>query len=344
MTRVLMVSTISRFLRDFLFPYADHYRARGWQVDALTSRVDEFPECRRFFQNVWEVSWSRSPLTLRKSWQSAKRIREIVDREQYDIVHVHTPVAAFVTRFVLRGLRKTRNIKVIYTAHGFHFSSLGSRLRNSIFLTLEKVAGRWTDHLVVINADDAHAALEHQLTPEGKVWHFPGIGVNVDYYNPRAIPDHIVELVRQGMDVPPSAPLFSVVAEFIPRKRHYDILKAFSMLQYSQVHLALAGYGPLMPALKAYALELGVADRVHFLGFQNDVRALIRASDALILASNQEGLARCIMESMALEVPVIGTDIRGIRDLLEDGAGVLVPPGNTQSLLQAMNWIIDNPD
>ncbi len=121
MKRILIVSTISRFLRDFLFPYAEHYRSLGWQVDALTSRLDEFPECRVVYDHVWEVSWSRSPLSLHNFWETPETIRRVVTEGAYDIVHVHTPVAAFVTRYALRGVRASQGVKVIYTAHGFHF-------------------------------------------------------------------------------------------------------------------------------------------------------------------------------------------------------------------------------
>jgi glycosyltransferase involved in cell wall biosynthesis len=116
-----------------------------------------------------------------------------------------------------------------------------------------------------------------------------------------------------------------------------------------------------MDAIRHLARELGLAGRVHFLGVRQDIRELIRASISTILPSEREGLPRSIMESLCLQVPVIGTDIRGIRDLLgresrsaraanpERGefrcgdCGLLVPVGDVAALAQAMDWILCHP-
>ena len=344
MKRLLMVSTISRFLRDFLFPFAEHYREQGWQVDALTSRVDEFPECYDVYDHLWEVSWSRSPLSPHNFSKTPDIIRRIVTEQQYDLVHVHTPVAGFVTRYALRTLRATHGVKVIYTAHGFHFVPGGGPLQNSLFLTLEKLAGPWTDHLIVINSPDAAAARHHRLVPIERLWHFPGIGLDPDYYHPRAVPEALVRSLRAQFALPADALLLTVIAELIPRKRHIEVLNAFRQLSHPHAHLVFAGDGPLREKLTAYTRKHCLNERVHFIGFQQDIRPLLLNSTAAILASRQEGLPRCLMESLALGVPVIGTDIRGTHELLEEGAGILVPSGNTRLLAQAMHRMLEYPE
>jgi len=95
--------------------------------------------------------------------------------------------------------------------------------------------------------------------------------------------------------------------------------------------------------MKRLAQTLGVSDCVHFLGLRNDIRILMRASNALLLPSTQEGLPRSIMEALSLQVPVIGSDIRGTRDLLENGCGLLVPVGDVGGLARAIQCILDNP-
>ncbi len=209
---------------------------------------------------------------------------------------------------------------------------------------LEKLAGAWTDHLVVINSTDAAAARQHHLVPDERIWHFPGIGLDVDYYHPDAIPDGIVHEFRAAHHIPSDAALFTVVAEFIPRKRHIDVLKAFRKLADPHAHLAFAGDGPMRGQLTEYVHHHHLSERVHFLGFQRDIRALMKGSTALILASRHEGLPRCVMESMALGVPVIGSDIRGTHELLAEGAGLLVPLGNARALAQAMREIMTHPE
>ena len=100
----------------------------------------------------------------------------------------------------------------------------------------------------------------------------------------------------------------------------------------------------MVDEMKRRAAELGVADRVHFLGVRRDIPALVRASVAVLLPSEQEGLPRSAMESMSLGVPVVGSCIRGTADLLEGGGGVLVPVGDLGALTDALARILDHPE
>lgn len=344
MKRLLMVTTVPLTLRSFLLPFAQYFRAKGWQVDAMAQGVTSDPECLANFDRVWDVEWSRNPLAFSNLLVAPPKIRAIVEREKYDIVHVHTPVAAFVTRFALRTLRKPYKPVVIYTAHGFHFFQGGNPLRNAIFLGLEKFAGAWTDDLVVINREDEAAAKSWELVPLERIHYMPGIGVDLSCYNPEAIAPTEIAQLRQELGVTTDTPLILVLAEFTARKRHRDILHAFAQLAHPTACLVMAGPGPLIPAMQALATELGIQDRVRFLGFRYDVPVLIRSAAALVLASEHEGLPRSVMEALCLQTPVIGTNVRGTRDLLVNNCGLLVELGDVAGLSQAMDWILTHPE
>jgi glycosyltransferase involved in cell wall biosynthesis len=312
----------------------------------MAQGVSSSQECLEAFDQTWEVDWSRNPLDPHNLLQIPHTVRERVERGGYDLVHVHTPVGAFVTRYALRHMRSRGRPRVIYTAHGFHFYRGGHPLRNALFVTLEKMAGRWTDYLVVINREDEQAARDHCLVPADRVRYMPGIGLDTEFYRPEAVSPAQVRQVRGEMGLAPDDKLFLMVAEFIPRKRHGDLLQAFAQIPCSQAnsvpHLAFAGGGPLLDQMKTLARRLNITDRVHFLGFRKDVPALIRACVATVLCSEQEGLPRSVMESLSLQVPVIGTDIRGTRDLLLDGCGILVRLGDREALAQAMAWMVEH--
>jgi glycosyltransferase involved in cell wall biosynthesis len=343
MPKLLMVTTVSATLRAFLLPLAERFSAAGWQVDAMAHGATSCLDCAHAFDRVWDVSWSRNPRQLRNLLQAPRTIRAVVEREQYDLVHVHTPVAAFVTRFALRRSRRRNQTAVIYTAHGFHFYRGGSTLRNTLFLTLEKLAGRWTDDLVVMNDEDEAAALRHRIVAPERLVRMAGIGVDTEYYSPARVTEEDVAQVRTSLGLEPGAPLYLVVAELIPRKRHQDALRALALLSPPDAHLAFAGDGPRRQELQRLARELGIASRVHFLGRRHDVPVLARAATAVMLVSSQEGLPRSVMEALSLETPVIGSNIRGIRDLLAGGAGLLVPAGGPGRLAEAMAWVRDHP-
>jgi glycosyltransferase involved in cell wall biosynthesis len=342
MPRLLIVTTIPATLSAFLLPFARHYRACGWQVDAMTRSEPITPDIHSAFDQVWTLPWSRHPVNLSNLIGTPQRIRQIVERERYDIVHVHTSVAAFVTRYALRDLRRRLGVCVIYTAHGFNFDQSMPCHKNLAFLALEKLASAWMDYQVVINRTDELAAVRYRLAPPDRVWYMPGIGVDLTHYCPESIPDAEAEAVRREMGVAPDEALVLMIAEFIPRKRHADVLRAFARLGRRSAHLALAGTGPLLEPMRRLADDLGIAGQTHFLGYRSDVPALLRAAAVMILPSRQEGLPRSILEAMAMGVPVIGSDIRGVRDLLADGAGMIVPVGNIEALTRAMARVIDD--
>lgn len=342
MPRLLMVATVPETLRGFLLPFAAHFRRRAFRVDAMARGVSGCHECVAGFDRVWEVGWSRNPLDPRNLGSARRRVLEVVSAGSFDLVHVHTPVAAFVSRLALGRRGSTAGPRVVYTAHGFHFYRGGPRLRGAVFRALETLAARWTDYLVVMNREDEQAA--RRLLPPERVCYMPGIGIDRRRYAPEVVTEAEVEGVRRELGLRVGERLFLMIAEFIPRKRHRDALAAFARLRRIDARLAFAGTGPLEDAMKRRVAELGLAGRVHFLGLRRDIPALVRASVAVVLPSEQEGLPRSAMESLSLGVPVVGSRIRGTADLLESGGGLLVPVGDVAALAGAFGRVLDYPE
>jgi glycosyltransferase involved in cell wall biosynthesis len=251
-------------------------------------------------------------------------------------------VAAFVTRFALR--HRCAGPKIVYTAHGFSFYPGGARLRNTILRGIEAFGARWTDYLVTMNQDDFEAARRFASLPTERVRYMPGIGVDLDRYRPSTIGASSIEGLRRELGLAPNETVFTMVAEFIHRKRHEDAIRAFGKMANDRAHLLLAGNGPLVPTMRELASSLGLEDRVHFLGFRDDIPTLMRASRAVLLVSAQEGLPRSVMEALCLEVPVIGTRVRGTKDLLDSEHGILVELGDVDGIARALDWAAAHPD
>ena len=340
--KLLIVANVPSMLREFLLPFADHFSAKGWRVDALVSDAASCEECKAHFGAVYDVEWSRNPLEPKNFTKAPKTIRELVQRERYDLVHVHSPVAAFVTRFALRNMEKRP--KVIYTAHGFHFHKGGHPVKNRIFLGLEKMAAPWTDYLVVMNREDERAAKTHKLIAPERLMYMPGIGVDTEKYSPKGVSEEAVTELRKELKLSPDEKLILMIAEFNPGKRHRDALQAFKKLERTDVVMAFAGLGPLEEEIEALAKELGLEDRTRFLGYRRDIPVLLLASHALLLPSEREGLPRSIMEAFCLGTPVISTNIRGVEDLLADDAGIMTGVGDVDGIADAMKYMLEHPD
>jgi glycosyltransferase involved in cell wall biosynthesis len=342
--RLLIASSVPSTLTAFLLPYAEHYRARGWRVDAVSNGAPDCEACVRAFDQVHHVPWTRSPRDLVNLTLAPRLLRRLVAEHGYHLVHVHDPIAAFVTRFGLRRARQRLGVQVVYTAHGFHFHRGAPALANLVFRSAERLASTWTDHLIVINREDLQAARSFPLGRRGGVTYMPGIGIDTAAYAPERVSDEAVARVRAELGLASGQPLLLMVAELNPGKRHRDAIEALARAGREDVVLAFAGEGPLAEDLAALAARLGIARQVRILGFRDDVPALLRASFALILPSEREGLPRCIMEAASLERPTIATRIRGVVELVDGSSGVLCEVGDIDALSRAIRELADEPE
>lgn len=294
------------------------------------------------FDGLHHIDWSRRLFDYRNLADALPRARQVMAEGGYDIVHVHTPIAAFVSRMALAGKFPGKRPALIYTVHGFHFQATNGVVSNLTFASLEKLAGRWTDRLITINREDQMAARRLRIVPPDRIHYIPGIGVDVDFFRPAAVPSSEIESVRNRLGVPPGDPVFTVIAEFLPRKRHRDAVAALQYMKHRNAHMIFVGEGRELNSVRALGIEAGLADRLHFVGNQDDVRPFILAARATVLPSTQEGLPRSIMESFACGVPVTASDIRGNRDLVGDGGGLVFPAGDAGALAAHLDWFCAN--
>ena len=262
--RLLFVATVAGTVSGFLSPFGDYFRSIGWRVDAAARGITSDPDCRGHFDDLWDMTWSRDPWDP-ANLKAAKSLQHIVHENGYDIVHVHTPIAGFVTRLALREARRRRATKIVYTAHGFHCHPAGRPLANLGFRSLERLAGSQTDILVVINHEDERLARYSGLAGRGRIIYMPGIGVDLNHYSRDRLEPDAVASVRSHLGLSSSDNLFLMVAGFQPGKR-FEIRTSDNM------------YAAALQALELYPGALkGVSGRF----FESDAFEVdVRASEA----------------------------------------------------------------
>ncbi len=343
MARALVVATIDRTLAGHARPRILQLKEMGLDVELAcrSSSTTAAGGLEALGLRRHEIAFARYPMrlsNLKAMWQ----LRSVLQRNSFELIDVHTSVAGWLTRLAARLF--SPHSTVVFTAHGLTIRKEQTPLKRAWRVLLEKTAGRWTDYLVVINREDEAAAIRYGLVPPDRVRYVPGVGIDAARFDPLFIKPVDVAKARQELGLMGSDVLFLTVGEFTTRKRQEDAVGALARLGDSRAHLALAGSGELVEQVRAAADRLGVAGQTHFLGYRNDIPVWMRASRATVLTSTAEGLPVCVMESLAMEVPVIGTDVRGTRDLLKDGGGILVPPKDTQALAEAMRWMVGHPE
>ena len=144
----------------------------------------------------------------------------------------------------------------------------------------------------------------------------------------------------------PDALLVGSVCRLIEQKGLMDGLRGFAQVarDVPEAHYVLAGDGPLRGALEAEAIRLDVADRVHFLGWRDDARAVMSALDLLLAPSLWEGFGLVFLEAMALGVPVLSTRVSAIPEVVIDGeTGWLVPPRDADAIAVALREALEHP-
>src|SRR5439155_4973231 len=129
-----------------------------------------------------------------------------------------------------------------------------------------------------------------------------------------------------------------------PEKDHATLFRAAKVLEdrHPSLHWVLAGKGRERVALERLRDQLELHHRIHFLGQVNEPLGLIADADLFVMSSRDEGLGTSVLDAMALGIPVASTSAGGIPEMLPDGAGLLVSPGDPVALAGAVAQILDD--
>ncbi|WP_213819032.1 glycosyltransferase family 4 protein [Garciella nitratireducens] len=314
MKKVLFVTTISNTINAFLIPHIELLVKKGHKVDIACNIVKEIdPKLIKLGCKIFNVEFQRMPLK-KDNYTAYRKIQKIVVSEGYDLVHVHTPIASFLTRLACRNIANT---KFIYTAHGFHFFK-GAPLKNwLIYYNIEKWLGRFTDCIITINNEDYITA--QKLLKINDVKYIPGVGIDLNKFKPQT-PQKKKEL-RKPYGYNENDFILICIGE-LNHNKHQDLLiNAVNVLKKKipNVKLLLVGSGNLMEQYKNQVKKLNLERYIEFLGYRSDVPNLLSISDILVSASRREGLPVNVMEAMATGLPLVVTDCRGNRDLVRHG-------------------------
>lgn len=341
MKKILYVTTVSSTINAFLVPHIKHLINQGYKVDIATNITDKVnQDLIDMGVRVFEVDFQRTPVSPKNS-RAYKQIKEIHKKEKYDIVHVHTPVASFVTRYALR---KEKNLKIVYTCHGFHFYKGGSIINWLLFYPIEKIAAKWTDSLITINSEDYEIARNFKLRKNGQVSKMNGVGIEKEKY---VIENFDKSEYRKKLGLNDEDFVILVLSELNKNKNHIQLIKAMNLLKdkYPNIKAIFAGVGPLEDEIKQQIKENGLEDKISLLGWRNDVKELINLSDIVGLFSKREGLGKCLLEAMICGKCVIATNSRGPRELIEDGKnGFLLDIDDYEQTARLIEDIYENSD
>ncbi|MGL5750072.1 MAG: glycosyltransferase family 4 protein [Paraclostridium sp.] len=338
MKKILYVTTVSRTINAFLIPHINMLLEQGHQVDCAC-RIDK-PVDKELINkgiNVHEIPFSRNPLHP-ENYKAFKKLIKIQEENNYDIVHVHTPVASVYGRLLKVKFPK---LKTIYTVHGFHFHKTAPKLNWMVYYPIEKTMSKFTDTMITINEEDYGRASKFNIE---NIYKHNGVGVDLKEYNPDR---YSKAEARAKLKLKDEDFVVLMIAEVNKNKNHKQIIEAVKLLRNKKIDVKVicAGDGPLLESIKEEIAREKLEDNIKMLGFRNDIDELVASCDVGVLLSYREGLPKNIMELMAAKKPVIGTNIRGIRDLiLDDCNGYLVEVGDSEATAYKIEYLKNNRD
>lgn len=333
--KALQLASVASMIDQFNIPNIEILQSLGYRVDVVANFSNPgsiTPERCENLKNrlnkmgvrVFDVAIPRT-MNFFEIRFAYKQVRQLLEKEKYNLLHCHSPIGGVIARQASKALRQS-GLKVIYTAHGFHFYH-GAPLKNwFLFYPIERYYSKYTDVLITINTEDYERA--SRTFSAKKTVYIPGVGVDLDRF---ALNNVNRKIIRNRLGINDKKVVLSV-GELNKNKNHRVVIQAIKDLpEYVYV---IVGRGVLEKELKKLAFENNVDLRL--MGYRNDVDDFYKSADLYVLPSKREGLNVSLMEAMASGLPCIASDIRGNRDLIDKQGGYLVSPKNIEEWKKAL--------
>lgn len=340
--KILFVATVRSHIGQFHMPFIKELKRQGCEVHAAFKDNSDYKKGLDLsaVDKVFEVPFSRSPYSM-DNIKAYRVLKKIIDENDYDAIHCHTPMGAVVTRLAAKNARK-KGTKVIYTAHGFHFYNGASKKNWLFFYNVEKYLAKYTDCLITINHEDYAVAKEKHFHME-KIYHVNGVGVDISKFH--SVDEAEKHSLRAEFGYSDDDFLMIYPADFCDRKNQnmlFDTLKI--LLEHrDNFRLLLPGLEEKAQPFIDYAKEIGVFDKVDILGYRRDIYKLVGMCDVSLSSSRQEGLPINLIEAMAIGNAIVATDVRGNNDLVENGSnGFLVPLNDSRQMADCILKLYNN--
>lgn len=335
MKKVLYTATVDIHIKSFHLPYLKLLHDMGYKVYVATNGKEEFPYC----DEKIVIPFERSPFKF-DNIKAIFKLRKIIDKENFHLIHCHTPMGGVVTRIAAKKARK-KGTKVIYTAHGFHFYKGAPLINWLLFYPVEKWLARYTDTLITIIEEDYEFA-KRKLKNIKQIEHINGIGMNPERLN-KTITEKEKEDIRNKLNIKKDDIVLSYIAELNSNKNQKMLIEVVKLLVKKQpnIKLLLIGGGILKESYSNLIKEYNLEKNISLLGIRTDIFELLSITDIYLASSLREGLPVNIIEAMYMGLPVVAMNNRGHRELVKNGInGFKI--NNDNEMISAIDKLIND--
>lgn len=347
--KILHVCAIGVTAKNLLRPQIDYFLQQGAAVEVACAPGAEVDELRQQGYTIHTFPLQRRIASI-ANLISLYRMAQLMRIQQYDIVHVHTPIAAVLGRVAakLAGVKS-----IVYTAHGFPFHDRSSQLEYWLYSTIERLTAPITDLILTQNHEDIGLSQTAKICPPDRIA-FLGNGIDLQRFDRSRLNGEKQAELRQTIGIPAAAEIvIGTIGRLTYKKGSSYLIEAAAQLlpRFPHLHILVVGGQldsdpePFQAELMQRIQTLGLTRHVTLTGYRDDIPEILGLMDIFTLPTfTHEGLPRSILEAMAMQLPVVTTDIRGCREAVIAGkTGFIVSPQNADALAVALEKLLADP-
>ncbi len=243
---------------------------------------------------------------------------------QPEIVATHSSKAGIVARLASH----RAGIPNVFTVHGWSFEDGVPFVNRQIYLTLERFVARRTNHFIAVSESCRQLGIDSRVATSDKIETIHNGVEDIESHRPR----QLNELFTMTM-----------VAGFRKQKDHRTLIAALGKLKHRQWLMNFVGDGELLESMKSYSRQCGLAENVRFHGAVNNVASILQQTNLKVLTTNWEGLPISIIEALAHGMPVVATDVSGVKEEVIDGYnGLLTQRNDVDAVRYALEKMMDS--
>lgn len=344
--KICYVASVEMTIRFILLNILRFLKKEGYDVSVVCSPGEWVKNIEKEGFKVKTIRFKRKFFSPIADITAFLKLYFYFKKEKFDIVHTHTLKPEFYGQIAA----KLAGVPIIAnTIHGFYFGEQTSPLRREIVIFLEKISAYCSDVIFAVSNLVVRTSIKEGICRPEQIKYWGG-GVDIFRFDPKRFSQDFILQKKKELGINPDSKVIGIVARLVKEKGYLDLFAAFKIILGKFPNTILLIIGQEEPEKKDgikkdIVKKYGIEENVIFLGERLDVDEIYPLMDIFVLPTHREGIGAAILESSAMEKPVIATNTGGCPEAVEDQkTGILVPLKNADELAKAIIYLFKNPE
>lgn len=342
--KVCHIASIDITVKFLLLPQLKSLVKEGYYVHVVYSKGTLTKEIEQEGIKVKAIEIKRKLFSPISDIVALIKLYFYFRKEKFDIVHTHAPKPGLLGQLAA----KAAGVPIIInTIHGLYFTEDSSSFRKNVFTFIEKISAQCSTLIFSQNREDIQTMVDKKIAPADKIVYL-GNGIDLARFNPQKFSQDFIKNKKRELGLPEDARIIGIVGRLVKEKGYLEMFEAMKEIIQRYPNAILLSVGPddlvkKDKLSKEIIKEYGIENNIVFLGQREDIEEIFPLMDIFVLPSHREGFPRSVIEAMAMERPIVVTDIRGCREEIDNGInGIIIPVKNSKELAKAVVTLLDD--